>query len=326
MSNFGMPRSSVDSAFARAYALRDRLTDNGRDRILVDYYSRGPGRDRVKAIEAGERWLARGDSSVVMNNLSLLLNQRRDFARAETLFRALVRRRAPSVLLLGTSGKTSSYRASGSSDLPDAMQRLPRVRRAAETRRPRARVTGGWRRGLTVPTSAEPGESARAIFASANLAWSEGRGREAVRLVREAWRIDSSAGRPAPAVFATLAAVGLKLDAGLPYQSELRAFEAQLEKTPLSSLPSVDAPYFDVALWLARAGRPGRAREVLAQYRSAVRDTAGCARIARPRTAWRHKSPGAERRWRMSVPPSRPQIASGRSCARVQRASASTPC
>jgi tetratricopeptide (TPR) repeat protein len=160
----------------------------------------------------------------------------------------------------------------------------------------------GWRRGLdSARQLPNPQNPSGAIFASANLAVVEGRGREALRLLREGWRIDSSTGRPVPAVFATLVAVGQKFDAGLPFESELRAFEAQLEKAPLSSLPSVDAPYFDVAALFARAGRPGRAREVLAQYRAAVRDTARL-RSERPRVddvmAW---IAHAEGRWAEAV-------------------------
>ena len=46
--------------------------------------------DRAKGIAAYEALLARGDSNVALNNLAGLLDNRRDFARAESLYRASI--------------------------------------------------------------------------------------------------------------------------------------------------------------------------------------------------------------------------------------------
>jgi tetratricopeptide (TPR) repeat protein len=50
--------------------------------------------------------------------------------------------------------------------------------------------------------------------------------------------------------------------------------DAALSRTPLRTIPDPDQPYFDVATVYALAGRPDRARTVLAQYAAAVHDSA----------------------------------------------------
>ena len=53
--------------------------------------SSGPNRDRGKGILAYEEMLRLGDSTRSANNLALRLVNRREFARAETLYRAAMR-------------------------------------------------------------------------------------------------------------------------------------------------------------------------------------------------------------------------------------------
>src|SRR5579884_2239382 len=88
MRNAGAPASSVDSAITRAHTLRDHLTET--ERLLTDayYYTNGPGRDRAKGLAAYDALMKLGDTATAGNNAGLLLVSRREFARAETLFRA----------------------------------------------------------------------------------------------------------------------------------------------------------------------------------------------------------------------------------------------
>jgi hypothetical protein len=90
IENFSGPES--DSAIARAYALRDRVSASSRDRITANYFRTGSQRDRTKAIAAFDAMLARGDSDRVLGGLAWELLDRREYARAETLLRAEVRR------------------------------------------------------------------------------------------------------------------------------------------------------------------------------------------------------------------------------------------
>ena len=91
-SNAGRPRPEIDTAFARAYRLRDRVPESMRDMIIGGYYYSGPGRDRGVAAQAYDAVLRRGDSlSGAANNLAVILNTRREFAKAESLYRAQIR-------------------------------------------------------------------------------------------------------------------------------------------------------------------------------------------------------------------------------------------
>ena len=89
LSNAGRPRAQSDSAFTQAYRFRDRVPENDRDMIIGGYFSNGPGRDRARAVAAYEAIIRNGDTvGGSGNNLALLLVQRREFARAESLYRA----------------------------------------------------------------------------------------------------------------------------------------------------------------------------------------------------------------------------------------------
>lgn len=80
--NVGAPRSQADSATTRAYQLRDRLPPMEQTAVEGAYFGMGPGRDRAKAIAA-----ARATPSA-WSALALHYQRRRDFARAESTWRA----------------------------------------------------------------------------------------------------------------------------------------------------------------------------------------------------------------------------------------------
>ncbi|HYC50051.1 MAG TPA: protein kinase, partial [Gemmatimonadaceae bacterium] len=91
LSNSGMPRPRVDSALEKAYQYRDRLTE--RERLMAEgtYYQLGPGRDRRRAIRAYEALLAIDpNESGAGNNLASILSGRRDFVKAESLFKTQI--------------------------------------------------------------------------------------------------------------------------------------------------------------------------------------------------------------------------------------------
>ncbi|HEX9563748.1 MAG TPA: serine/threonine-protein kinase [Gemmatimonadaceae bacterium] len=278
LGNYGMPPSSIDSAITRAYALRDRLPDNARDRIVGTYYA-GTGNDRAKAIEAYERMLARGDS-FPLNNLGGLLGSRREFARAEVLMRASVKR-GPSLLRLARL--RSVLEAQGKWQATDSIRaeieaRFPMSLQVREDRLAKLEDSGdleAWRRGVDSAMQVRnPENPTWAIGRAAELAEREGRGRDMNRLLREVWRVDSAVGRSTPSSTSSGIALLQRIQAGLPFDDELRAFEEHLERVPLSSHPPQDAPYLGAAGVLAGAGQVRRAREVLDQYRAAVTDSA----------------------------------------------------
>jgi tRNA A-37 threonylcarbamoyl transferase component Bud32/Tfp pilus assembly protein PilF len=77
-----------DSAYARAYRYRDRLTERERLGTTAVYFHVGPGQDRRRAAAAYEAQLALDSTNAgALGNYGLLLTTLREFARAEALLR-----------------------------------------------------------------------------------------------------------------------------------------------------------------------------------------------------------------------------------------------
>src|SRR6185503_5303889 len=92
LQNQNRPPVVIDSAFLAAYRHRNRTSPRERAMIEATYLSSfGPNRDRAKGVLAYEEMLRMGDSTRSANNLALRLVGRREFARAETLYRAAIR-------------------------------------------------------------------------------------------------------------------------------------------------------------------------------------------------------------------------------------------
>ena len=92
--NAGQPRVVTDSAYLAAYRHRNRTSPRERAMIEATYFSStGPNRDRAKGILAYEEMLRLGDSARAANNLAIRLTTRRQFARAESLYRVSARLR-----------------------------------------------------------------------------------------------------------------------------------------------------------------------------------------------------------------------------------------
>ena len=91
LNNSGLPRVRVDSALEKAYQYRDRLTE--RERLLAEgtYFQLGPGRNRGSAINAYEALLRLDPTeNAAANNLANILNGRREYVRAESLYRSQI--------------------------------------------------------------------------------------------------------------------------------------------------------------------------------------------------------------------------------------------
>jgi eukaryotic-like serine/threonine-protein kinase len=134
LRNSAAPQQQVDSALARAYALRSRLVGRERELLDLEYARAGPHRDRAKTAAIYESMLARGDSSIA-NDFAGLLWGRRELARAETLARAGVRFQ-DTTYLPALGNLMSILRAQGKLSAADtilaaARRRFPNDRRPA---------------------------------------------------------------------------------------------------------------------------------------------------------------------------------------------------
>jgi tetratricopeptide (TPR) repeat protein len=129
----------------------------------------------------------------------------------------------------------------------------------------------------------------------------EGRLRDWRSLLLQAWRIDSTVGVKTPAIAITGSALSVRIQFQLPFDNELKAYEEQLKKTPLSSVPASDVQYLSIASTFAQAGRVDLARAAMAEYEKAVTDTS----LRRDQQPALHAALGeiasAEGRWQDAV-------------------------
>jgi tetratricopeptide (TPR) repeat protein len=279
-NNLGLPRAVVDSSLTRAYLLRGRLPEGEQASIAATYFADGPGADRMKAIAAYERAVQLMD--LRNNNLALQMGSRREFAKAESLFRADVVRDSGFQLghgnLIGTlldEGKLSE----ADSMIRVTLRRFPKssaTRLSAITLQYMRGQLDSVRRAIDSAKSVSRGaDFADALNLSVSFELLGGRLDKWRQVRAQRLAVDSSLGRKpssvreASAVLALPAVVRGNAD---PVAS--RALDAALLKQPLRTMPDRERPDLVVATAYAIAGNPERARAVLAEYESSLRDTA----------------------------------------------------
>ena len=273
----GFDRALVDSASARALQFRDRLPEIERLSVVGLYYGWGPGRDRAKAAEAFEKLVALSPSGY--HNLAVQYASRRQFARAETLYRKVVDR-VPI---------QQSYDA-----LIGAVAAQGRLAEAESIARAKPAVFPGspgtedavvpflYVRGRTDSAEAivaklrqnpDPQVQAGAAFDLSTLALIQGKLASAERMAHEGIEIQRRRGVTTSPLTDSLNALWYDIWLRERHASSGQRLDALLQRTPLRSLPVEQRPYFFVAQLYAWAGKPDRSRAILAQYASEVRDT-----------------------------------------------------
>jgi tetratricopeptide (TPR) repeat protein/tRNA A-37 threonylcarbamoyl transferase component Bud32 len=283
MSNAGRPRISIDSAMANAYRYRDRLTESERDYVIAAYYNNGPGRDRGKAAAAYESMLRRGDTSGPANNLALLLIQRREYVRAETLYRAQ-ERACPGCFRPLYGNLATTLRRLEKLDAADSVYREGLKRFPDQVVWKRAMLDNHRLSGDTaahrrvVDSMNTKGDSADKVWARARLqqlALQEGRLRDWRRLFTST-RPDSALRTPRQRLNIAINPFETFVDATMLGNTRdvERRLDAALAGFNLKTLPEIERPYFDIARTYAWARRPDKARAFLDQFEAEVKDTA----------------------------------------------------
>ncbi len=127
-------------------------------------------------------------------------------------------------------------------------------------------------------------DSARRVSRGNGLSWALGRSAELALLRGQVgkWRgyrtqqlaNDSTLGRRPSAVVDAAQGAAMAASIRGDASAELKAAEAALARAPLRSLRDAERPDIGVAQAFAIAGRPDRARSVLADFEATVRDTA----------------------------------------------------
>ena len=276
MGNAGLGGASRDSAVKKAFALRGRLGDVERRRIEAFYYLSGPGRDRGKGIAAYQALLDEGESTAVLNNLGNEYRNRREFARAESLYRAQLRRTPGARLMIGNLAFALERQGKWAAldSISQATQKMYPDDRDwrwdALDRLWRLGDIDGYARAVDSAgrTRPDPSAPARVLWAKSNLAYFRGQPSQGVALARQAVRADSSVGRRVAPVLDAVRQLNSRAGLDLPSDAEVRALDAALARNPIDRLPLLERPYFNVAMAYARAKRPDRARAILDVYRA----------------------------------------------------------
>ena len=310
LGNNDLPLDSVSWAFARAYRYRDHLSERERYLAAAAYFGRGPGRDRAQQVAAWEALLARDSlDDIAMNNFGELLVTRREFVRAESLYRRAI-----------VSGRAGGFEYAG---LVYARLLQGRIA-AAETALGSARTAFPQHTSVTILDP--PMLYARGRLDSAaqrlsvlrledrdagNRAWMtrwladlnlvRGRLAESERLAGDATAQDVARGVPLPPL-------GLQLDSAwidVWFREQPKRAVAELDtalaRVPLRSLKRTERPDLRAAALYAIAGRPDRARSLLAQYEADVKDSV----VIRDQEPARHNALAeialAEKRYREGI-------------------------
>jgi tetratricopeptide (TPR) repeat protein len=281
LNNTGLPHADRDSAFARAYRYRHRLTERERLHTVASYYKPGPGRDRAQSAAAYEDLLSRYPTDgPALNTLAFIYLERREYARAETLLRRIPQvdsgqwnpNLVSALFDVGKTAAADSARATAARVSPRAPQGLvldvPLVQ-ASYGLDSVARLLDAAR--------AKPDAFTRSLATRqrAEVALARGRLSEALALLASAHAIDSARGTFVPALYDSVKAAWMEVWFRGNARRAVRRLDAALLTTPLRTVSALgEEPYFSVATVYALAGRPDKARTILARYRAEVRDTA----------------------------------------------------
>ena len=270
----GGARSSIDSAFQRAYQLRDRMSPRERYNATMAYFAAGPGRDRAKAIAATEAELARGDSTLLVA-LGEAIREQRQFARAESLNVTWVRQfpgRSSSALgNIAELQMDEGNLAGAAATVEQLRQQFPSY---AALRQPYVLFAKGDLTALqrlvdSMRQNGPPNERAFAAHAAANLSLLHGRLRERNTLLDGVPLSLPSIGQPGP-----IDEVIIESSVAGPSPRLAARLDSVIAKAIAPTVPITDRPYLAAAGALARLGNAKAARAMLERYRAEVSDTA----------------------------------------------------
>lgn len=292
MSNAGLPRVRVDSALEQAYRFRDRLTE--RERLMAEgtYFQLGPGRDRVRAIRAYEQLLAldAGETGAA-NNLGSILSGRREFARAESLFKAQIAGGRPTsqnytnlINVLFNGGKVDEaeqYAAEYAERFPGTL--FSRTSRAHWFYQ-RGQLDSIEAYGKHLTTEQDVILRLNGYSMLANLSLLRGRTDDVLRYANEAVRLAIPLGQTVDPFNDSLQVSGLDILWFGDTARAVRRVEQMLTKTDFTSMPFLQRPYLAIAGFFANAGQPDRARAFLQRHDAEITDSA----LSRVRQPTRH--------------------------------------
>jgi tetratricopeptide (TPR) repeat protein len=255
------------------------MTDAERYTTIGSYFSSGERADREQAIEAYEALLAIDSlNPTAINNLARQLTERREWARSESLLRRALSAgivRATILSNLGNAQVLQGKFAAADSTTALALREFPSnsIVRTFEL----FVLTGrkqydslDKRAARLLANDPDPANRAMAAFYLRELAFVGGRGQEGLRLAENAFAIDEARGNPTPILTRPLDSAFAEIHHMAQPARAVQRLDAARARPEVRSLRVDDRRYFDIAITYAQAGRPDRARAVLAEYQAAA--------------------------------------------------------
>lgn len=275
ISNSGGRRSEQIRAFTEAYDHRDRLTDRERYLTQATYETYVTG-DQDRAITAYRSLLdLYPNDPYALNNLSIALMELRDYRQAADLSRrAIVASPDDATFYLNLIGAQVGL---GQADSAEATLRLMRSKTRGDPYVSMVDVAFLSARGEYDSAAAvvrrvqdarrdSPNLRTMTSAALATLATTQGRLVQADGYLQAAVQGSEAENLPERALLYEVGRAGLDLwYRGQPERARRKA-EAALQRWPLERLAPADRPYLELAVFWAEAGRPDRARSLVAEY------------------------------------------------------------
>jgi tetratricopeptide (TPR) repeat protein len=261
--------------YEKAFAHRDRLSDAERLLLLGSYYALGKNQDGAKAMAAYEQLLEiQPNNTAALNNLASSLQDMHQYARSESLLVRAIKvgpvapvhyeNLARAQIL---HGKLDSAEAT----LDRCIAQFPRNLQC-----PGYRIMFEWVRGRydsmgvqlarLEPRIAEPSVRAQVVSLESDLARLRGKVREAERQSDRSIDLATQAGMRGSVLNK---AVAEALDAAWFHGDSARAVhlvDDALARDPIGRLAMSEAPYTPIVDLYAFAGRPDRARSLMAEW------------------------------------------------------------
>src|SRR3989454_1549794 len=278
LSNSGGAQSRITAAATQAFRHRDRLTPFERDLAEAYYYTRveyDPAKTEAAYRAALDQ---QPENGVALNNLSLLFNSLRRFPEAESLA-VLGIAVAPTQWVLYVNATQAQI---GQGKYADAARTVVLMgqRAPGHPMRPflRAILASAQRQydsaevetRALAQTTRDPTWQAGAAGSLAALNLVRGKLTVAEAQLRRTMAVDEQRGVPGKYLEDAIVLAVIDVHYRNAPDAALREVEEALRHHPLASIPAEDRPYLGLAWLYADAGRPDRARQLLAEYEAAV--------------------------------------------------------
>ncbi len=277
-SNIGASSDLSFAALEQAYKFRDHLTDRERYATIGSYFGpTGPGNDRGRAEEAYRQGIAAGDYNVASHNLAVILESRRQFAAADSAYELEIRH--DPVPLMTTYqqlayGMAMMGQYDAADSVADAYQQSQGGRAAMQyvkaiTTYLRGNVDSARAIAVSLDTASNPDDRAQFAYFVPDIDQQRGKLKLALSGFLRAQRLDRDRGAFSPVLYDSMRTAWLNAWFRGKNAQAARTLDAALAATPLKSFPADQSPYTLVAQLYAVAGRPDRARAVLAEANAA---------------------------------------------------------